>query len=1045
MSRFLAAPHLEGLKAFQRATVDHVVKRFYSDDPPARRFLVADETGLGKSLVARGVIAKSLEHLQDHDGCERIDVVYVCSNADIAEQNLKRLDVLDAGSNHHAARLTLLAHRTDELRGAPHPEVGKRVNLVAFTPGTSFDLGNSTGRAEERALLHIILCEHLGWTRRVERRAAAVVLQGGSLLANFERKIDQLTASLDGQPPDTSITQPFLASVEASGLRQRFADNVDALGRRTTMTAAECNVHAGLVGELRTALARAGVEALEPDLVILDEFQRFRHLLAVDDQRYREAAELARALFDYGEAKVLLLSATPYKAFTFAEEVAAGEDHAADLRRTLGFLADTEGGGSTVDGIVDDLASYRRAAVDGRPTSDLRAGLETSLTRLMCRTERPRLGEDGMLHENPVEAAPVEVDDIVAYAALRHLANELDAPFLVDYWKSTPYFVNFGDGYRLGDRLREALRTPDRSHQVAPYLTRTQHLDPAAVHHLRPVDGGNARMRHLMEDTVGRGWWQLLWAPPSAPYDEPGGPYAEPGTASMSKRLLFSSWTATPTAVASLISHEALRRIARSRHALDSATPRLDWRVDDDRPGAMTTLTLFWPSPALARQSEPFSPAPLLDIARASARATGAEPWYWTTILSDPGSAPPDLDIATATSALSGAVIGDDAGEHGRLGAHVELALALGTGRHGVEAERRTGRPDDLDETLDGIGRFAPGNIAYRCLARLATPRDETTELGRWTAAAVLAGAFRTLFNRAEPTLLLDQLLPETVYWRAVLQYCAWGNLEAVLDEYLHHLADTDRVTGLDDHALLEIAARARTAITARPSRYEAFDPLHPGRSIPFPSRFALRYGNKRATNEENARLPEIREAFNSPFWPFVLATTSIGQEGIDLHWWCHVTVHWNTPASPVDFEQREGRVHRYGGLAIRRNLAHHHRAEMLAAGADGRHPWDVAYEAGTAAAADRFGELTPHWITDGPTKIERHLLPYPLSHDHDRYRRLKDDLAVYRLTFGQPRQEDLADLLLQRGVHLDPAELDRLHLDLRPPRATSSAGESGL
>jgi hypothetical protein len=1032
MSRFRADPYLAGLKAFQRATVDHVVERFYRDDPPARRFLVADETGLGKSLVARGVIARSLEHLQDDDGCERIDVVYVCSNADIAEQNLKRLDVLDAGSNHHAARLTLLAHRTDELQGAPHPEVGKRVNLVSFTPGTSFDLGYSTGRAEERALLHLILCEHLGMQRTGVRRAAAVVLQGGSSLANFRRKIDQLDASLGGQPPDPSITVPFLASIEASGLLDRFDATVNGLGLRTSMTTAECNDHTGLVGELRIALARAGVDALEPDLVILDEFQRFRHLLATDDPRYREAAELARTLFDYGEAKVLLLSATPYKPFTFAEEVASGDDHAADLRRTLGFLADTDGGGSTVDGIVADLASYRRAAVDGQSTGELRTRLQASLTRLMCRTERPRLGDDGMLQELLVNAAPVEVDDVVAYAALRRLADEVDAPFLVDYWKSTPYFANFGDGYRLGDRLRDELRAPGRADELAADIARTQHLDRAAIQDLRPLDGGNARMRHLVDDTVGRGWWRLLWAPPSAPYHQPGGPFAEPGAAGMSKRLLFSSWTATPTAVAALVSHEALRRIARSREALDSATPRLEWRVDDGRPGGMTTLLLFWPSLELARRADPF--APLTPVVRGPDRATGGEPWYWTTIFAEPGSAPAGLDGTQAIAALSGAVPGDEVDEHGRLRSHVDLALDLRDGRRSVDPERRTGRPDDLDDTLLALGRFAPGNIALRCLGRLTTPDDKTTELGRWIAAATLAGGFRTLFNRAESTLLLDQLLEDTVYWRAVVQYCAWGNLEAVLDEYLHHLAAADRVAGLDDRKLLGIATGARTAITARPSRYEAFDPLQPDRGIPFPSRFALRYGNKRAGNEENARLPEIREAFNSPFWPFVLATTSIGQEGIDFHWWCHVAVHWNTPASPVDFEQREGRVHRYGGLAVRRNLAHHHRDDMLAAGARGEHPWDAAYDAGTAAATDRFGELAPHWITHGPTKIERHLLPYPLSHDHDRYRRLKDDLAVYRLTFGQPRQEDLADLLLQRGVHLDPTELDRLRLDLRPP-----------
>jgi hypothetical protein len=274
------------------------------------------------------------------------------------------------------------------------------------------------------------------------------------------------------------------------------------------------------------------------------------------------------------------------------------------------------------------------------------------------------------------------------------------------------------------------------------------------------------------------------------------------------------------------------------------------------------------------------------------------------------------------------------------------------------------------------------------------------------------------------------------VYWRAVLQYSAWGNLEAALDEYLHHLAEPDRLNGLTDDKLLGIAAVVRSALTVRPARYEAFDPLHPDRPIAFMSRFALRYGNKRAGVDETNRLPDVRSAFNSPFWPFVLATTSIGQEGIDFHWWCHAAVHWNTPASPVDFEQREGRVHRYGGHAIRKNLAEHHGSDMRVAGLAGRHPWDAAYEAGIKAASDRYGDLAPHWITVGSTKIERHLLPYPLSHDEPRYRRLKDDLAVYRLAFGQPRQEDLIALLKQRGVHLNPAEIDRLRLDLRPPSA---------
>ena len=49
-----------------------------------------------------------------------------------------------------------------------------------------------------------------------------------------------------------------------------------------------------------------------------------------------------------------------------------------------------------------------------------------------------------------------------------------------------------------------------------------------------------------------------------------------------------------------------------------------------------------------------------------------------------------------------------------------------------------------------------------------------------------------------------------------------------------------------------------------------------------------------------------------------VLTTTSVGQEGLDFHAWCKTIVHWDPAAGPVELEQREGRVNRYGGVAIR-------------------------------------------------------------------------------------------------------------------------------
>ncbi len=88
-------------------------------------------------------------------------------------------------------------------------------------------------------------------------------------------------------------------------------------------------------------------------------------------------------------------------------------------------------------------------------------------------------------------------------------------------------------------------------------------------------------------------------------------------------------------------------------------------------------------------------------------------------------------------------------------------------------------------------------------------------------------------------------------------------------------------------------------------------------------ARFALRFGKEESVDGEEAnRTEQVRTAFNSPFWPFVLATTSVGQEGLDFHQFCHAVVHWNLPANPVDLEQREGRVHRYKGHAVRKNIA---------------------------------------------------------------------------------------------------------------------------
>ena len=61
-------------------------------------------------------------------------------------------------------------------------------------------------------------------------------------------------------------------------------------------------------------------------------------------------------------------------------------------------------------------------------------------------------------------------------------------------------------------------------------------------------------------------------------------------------------------------------------------------------------------------------------------------------------------------------------------------------------------------------------------------------------------------------------------------------------------------------------------------------------------------------SQNESASRDDLRIAFNSPFWPFILATTSVGARSLDFHLYCKDIYHWNLPSNPVNFEQREGR-----------------------------------------------------------------------------------------------------------------------------------------
>jgi len=241
---------LAGLKPFQRKTVDYVFRRMYLDADPTSRMLVADEVGLGKTMIARGLIARTIEHLRDRVGTRRIDVVYVCSNAAIARQNVNRLNIFRDAEFQVATRLTLLPLELHELKK-------RDINFVSFTPSTTFDLKSRSGTARERLLLYHMLRGKLGLREAGLRR----IVRGPVKSERWRRRLDEWDERIE-----PTLRRHFLkalrADTELVRLLRKLCRDLDERTARFS-PATRDSVYTA-IGALRSLLARVCVHALEP-------------------------------------------------------------------------------------------------------------------------------------------------------------------------------------------------------------------------------------------------------------------------------------------------------------------------------------------------------------------------------------------------------------------------------------------------------------------------------------------------------------------------------------------------------------------------------------------------------------------------------------------------------------------------------------------------------------------------------------------------------------------------------------------------------------
>ncbi|WP_370327700.1 helicase-related protein [Euzebya sp.] len=1087
-ARFVADPVLAELKDFQRDTARHVFRRLYVDDPPAHRFLIADEVGLGKTFVARGIIAQAIEHLQDR--VERIDVLYVCSNGQIAAQNLRRLRIPGVETQELAQRLTMLPLTARQLdRG--------RVNLIAFTPGTSFDLKRGSGRRDERLLLRLLL--EMAWGEDVSFRTAGSfrAFQGGVQSFDRFKKAYRQFARTNRDSLEPTIVASFIEALghaddtrDTGGptMRERFDEIAyhcrdERVWRKAGWR--DRRARSTFIGDLRDLLARACLQALEPDLIVLDEFQRFKHLLEDPNADGAQAATvLAHELFEFvdqdarSNARTLLLSATPYKMLTHADDT--DEDHHADLLETVRFLVEHDD--AQVQALRRWLSRFRsglfQAGRDGGAAArEPRREVERILRRVMVRTERLAAtpDRDGMLRDVVCEGLRLDPDEVRRFVADARLTRELgDVQDPLEFWKSAPYLLNFMDGYQFRKVFDHVVE--EDGDQLADAVAATVRLDWDALARFEPIDPANFRLRWLQEDVIDRGAWQLLWMPPSLPYLTPAGPYADPTLQRFTKRLIFSSWRMVPTAVSALLSYEAERRMVSTGRESPAYTntPQdrarrarlLEFTRSEGRLAGMPVFGILYPSVVLAREGDPLALARaaggttvstreaiatvakrfrgLLEDVRTALIDEGVtvrrdgpadQRWYWAAPiwldwLDDAGHT--DAFFQSVPAVVNAFTTGDE--ETGSTGLRDHIRRAQQTAfDENPEDEVWGPMPDDAPDVLARMALAGPGVVALRALARVSgIPVDDLTLR---FASCQVAWGIRSLFNTPEVIELVRGLLPGDPYWQRVLDYAIDGNLQAVLDEYAHVLAPAEGYIGRPGPAeVTTLAAAMASSVHLRTANYGvgrvelADGRVPPPRTERMRAHFAVRLSGGRSDEGGQQREGEVRDAFNSPFWPFVLTTTSAGQEGLDFHQFAHAIVHWNLPSNPVDLEQREGRVHRFKGHAVRRNVAAVHGAVGLVATGD---PWQAMFDAAHAVRDGGVTEIVPYWVhadREGAA-IERYVPALPLSRDHGRATTLRRAVASYRLAFGQPRQDELLAYL---AGEVDADELARLADELR-------------
>jgi hypothetical protein len=1039
-------------KPFQKATID-AAYRTLTRKSGTRRFFVADEVGLGKTIVASGIIQK-LSDKKAAAGGGALSVLYVCSNLAIAKQNIVRLLSFLPEAERKDAVATV--DRPSLLSTRPRPK-HQCVHIYMLTPDTAIATRKGQrrdGRLEERALALVLLHRILACP--LDKLEAAFQRQAGSL--NFGAGIAYYKAKDErGELGGSDFRSEFrmalrdvLGLLPGQHLPPRLHQMLDEKKDQD------------LVAACRTALTVAALKSIGAGLVIFDEFQRFRDLMddvcvdGVSDEdeieaiRSRSSArvlEAIRGLPNSDGPSLLLLSATPYTPYRRHSKGVGQDDsvsaQSADFFDLISFLSASATRANTAKAMFLELSEeLRKGDFNSERAKLIRTSLMGTLLPLMSRTERPvsPSRKDGAGSTTNLIDAELLTSDLTQFREMQECFGPASQDWIVPLWQSVPLPMQ-----TLGTRYlawSNKVKMPARA--ALQKTQRDAHRLAAPWAHPR----ARALMAEMSEKRLA-----MPWATPSLPWWPLRGGW-KPGNDSKidGKLLVFSRYKAVPTALSGLISYTTESNLlapkqTRSRLSYEDASKRRLLQPNPDRPAL---LELFHPCRLLAKL-EPLK-APLgshtgmrreverqlrhllkeLDIkVTPNLMGTRRKPWQLLVALEKKAG----LWESSRTAWETMAPMAEDTDSVGRLGAMIQRwDEAANQAEKIVEISAET-----EFQALVALALESPGVVLLRALSRHWPQATESSSM-----QLVLPVVWRGLRSYLDKSWFVAALGERegSKFPAAIRNAVVEGNLESVLDEHFWFLSTDgsgDWGVRLDE---VEKSLRLRDAnvtfhegeefladgsLNETPSftiRCHVAVPLTEGRKSG--SGIQGQSGDASSAMEDSPLRPdEIRKAFNSPFWPNVLVTTSIGQEGLDLHPWCNSLAHWDLANSPVALEQREGRITRFGSLSVRRAIAKKLRAQLdLSAGTS---PWHQLAALADSQLSDESG-MSPWWVVEGGD-CNRFFLTVPGGEQQEKFEFLARERALYRLVLGMPDQSDLIRLLDAQGK--EPESLRSACLDL--------------